>query len=538
MAPSASSRTVARVLAEALLEDGVRKVFTLPGSSCLSILDALQECGVASVLTGNESTAVHAAHGVVASGAADYGCAVLSRGPGAINGAVGMVTASDGHPVLLIAGDNDSRLRGRGIVNQDAPVAEMYAALCDVYELTVASQAELTINAIRRSLRERRRSCVLVVPSDVADSLGGSDVTPTRVAASMEVSGGVDVSTIKSALQSCSRPFIIWGRSLPRYEGARNAVKHFHQRHPGVPTAITMRGLSWQVEGTWGTIGTMGDPELNKLLLDSDLVIVVAEELRAEASGALEPFIQDKEFISVGGVEDRQSLVPAGDHIVLSGSDIVKLIDELFVGPQAKARDEIARGVPLNRIEALVASVIEFCGPAAVALDSGQNFFVAARALGAVAGLPVLYSDTQGTMGFAIPAAFGVSAFSGCKTLAVVGDGGMIMTLSELPMIAADALPVTILVLDNQSLGMVKATQDVRSMRHTATILPRLNIAAIAHAFGYAYTLVSNASELRDVDSSKPNVIHVELPTNLELISRGSTRDRLPEESRVGHADS
>ncbi|MFG6402484.1 thiamine pyrophosphate-binding protein [Microbacterium sp. P04] len=527
---------VSEAIAAMLMADEIQSIFTLPGSSCLSLLDSIRARGARIVLTGNEPSAVHAAHAYSATRSAGYGCAVLSRGPGAINGAVGIATASDGFPVLVIAGDNETRWRGRDVVNQDLPLGRVLAGLCDVFDISSPDESIECLQAARRVLFEQRRSCVLIVPSDVATAeipVGAAPAPSSALeprAAARRVRPGI--------LKSAKRPFVIWGRSVAECEEATRAAARFIASRPDIPTAVTMRGLSNIPSGTWGLVGAMGEPELNNELLQSDLLVVVGENLRAESTGSLDEFHAGRFVLSIGPSAERQRYVQAGAEVECDVDSLPHWIDRLHEELPVRESTVGPPLMPLTETEDLVRLVIDEVQPSVVTLDSGQNFFVAARALSRARGRRVVYSDTQGTMGFAVPAALGAGIALNASTLAVVGDGGLLMTLSELPAIADAALPILLLVLDNSSLGMVRATQLARSMHPVATSLPSLRWSNIAATFGFSYHEIANTCDTRSVPIGRPAIVRIAVPDSLRLMSRGSVRLPLPVEAWDKHAHS
>ncbi len=98
--------TVAQMVADFVIEHGTETVFTLPGSSVLTLIEALNQGGARVVASREESASVHAANGLSAAANSGFGCAIVARGPAAVNAMCGFVTVSDGNPVLLVIGDN------------------------------------------------------------------------------------------------------------------------------------------------------------------------------------------------------------------------------------------------------------------------------------------------------------------------------------------------------------------------------------------------------------------------------------------------
>jgi len=511
---------VAQKISQALLVDGVATVFTIPGSSCLSLLEAMARDQIRVELAGNEPGVVHAAHGYAAAADAPYGCALLSRGPGGLNGAVGIATACDGFPVLTIIGDNEVKWRGRDLVNQDLPLAQALAPVCDVYELIEPRHTDTTLARIQISLVKERRSCVLIVPSDIASAR----ICEPDGAGSVELDDD-DSIELRTLVRHAKRPFVISGRNLPESELIGEALRKLSVQRPRIPIAITMRGLSRIPEGTWGVVGTMGDPELNRILLACDLLIVLDEDLRAESLGRWDNLSAAAKIVSVG--TRRQRYVSPTLEILGGESELLATLKILTVDSNSSGDMHAHLSSTPNATEDLISAVVNKMDARTITLDAGKNFFLAAGSVSKIPLKTVVYSDTQGTMGFALPAAIGAAIATNEATLAVLGDGGLIMTMSELPTINRLRLPVTILLIDDRELGMVRDTQRSKGLGLNSTEVAPVDFRALSTATGLDYVQIRDIADLNELSFDHPSILHVVVESP-PLRSRGSVSGYLP----------
>lgn len=520
---------VADGVAEFIAELGISTIFALPGSSCLTTLDAVAERGISVVLGAEETATTHMATGYAAVSQAGVGCAFVSRGPGTVNALCGVASACDGDPVLLIAGDNPRALRGKGFVNQDLPIAAAAAALVPTFVLEEASQLWASLESIRRLLIGERRSCVLILPSDVQLEAVDREVQELfRAGVASDLASQVQEFELDSIQFDAPGTFVVWGRDAGRDVLIRAAVERLIARLPALQSSVTMRGLSYIPAGALGILGTQGHEAVNAAATSASRLVIVGEDLRAEAVGDPQAFSAGfDEIISISwGQTTRppQWLHPTQE--ILTDRDAVVSWLESQAEPEATDGRSVQIGEAwLEPIAALLKRTDE---RTVVTLDSGQNFFWAADALARSGPRAVVYSDLQGTMGFALPAAIGAVAAGARSAVAVLGDGGLLMSLGELATIQRSGLSVTILVIDNAGLGMVRQTQVSRGLAHTATDLSALDIRTLAEAFGLAYEKIDVSAADIDMASTRSRILHLEVPSDLMLRNRGGIAGRLP----------
>ncbi len=521
--------TVAEVIAHLAAMNKVHTAFTMPGSSCLSIVDAFGAAGLHIVTTADETSAVHAAHGFASADRADraFGCAIVARGPGAVNAMCGMVTAGDGTPVLLIAGDNDLAQRNRRVVNQDLPLERILSAAFPTFDIDSPDRLEECLPLLFEHLLDRRESCAIVVPNDVqgmdAGAVGGrlSEGRPFKFPKASE-SRTDDLTRI---LRRQRLPFLIWGRGVGLDPKLRAAAENFLVANPHINSAVTLRGLSGIPAGVRGLIGTQGHPDVNALAMASDAIIVIDEDLRAEGVGQLETFVAGRKVYSFSPSQQTQSFVPAEQRDINRSQLIDVLSSTKLDGPAGPGVSTRIPALPM-----LASMFAELPSATPVTLDSGQNFFWAADALILTSQRRVIFSDLQGTMGFGLPAAIGAALAIGRPVAAVLGDGALRMGMGDLATIKDLNLPVKIMVVDNLGLGMVRQSQSAKGLRPSATSSGALPLRELAGAFGFHYhnTAAAGSIHLSKLVDDRASIIHIEVPPDRTLTTRGSTKSPLP----------
>jgi acetolactate synthase-1/2/3 large subunit len=172
-------------------------------------------------------------------------------------------------------------------------------------------------------------------------------------------------------------------------------------------------------------------------------------------------------------------------------------------------------------------------GSAAVVADIGQHQMFVALHHGFDRPGQMFTSGGLGTMGYALPAAIGVkTALPGRAVWAVVGDGGFQMSAPELSTLVASKLPVKILVVNNQCLGMVRQWQELfYDNVYSHSLLPQPNFEALARAHGLWATTVRRRDELESALREAalhpgPTVVDVQVPieeTVYPMVPAGST---------------
>lgn len=540
---------VSRVIAEELVAHGVERVYEMCGGMITHILDALLERPEIEVVSMHHEQAAGFAAEAEARMTGLPAVAMATSGPGATN----LITAIgscyfDSVPVVFITGQvNRDELRGGRAVRQagfqETDIVSMVrgitkdARMLDDPDGVAAALADAFLTA-----RSGRPGPVLLdIPMDVqwADVAGSVPPRPRRV---IEPPSPCDVTRVVHALADATRPVMLVGGGA-RIAGAGGAVREAAHLL-GVPVVNSLLGsdlLPVTDSLRVGLIGTYGNRWANLALGRADLILVIGSRLDVRQTGAdVAAFIEGKRVIQIdideaelGGRVSLDLAIRADAAVFCAAlveaasAEVVKTerrhwIDEVHA-MMADYPDELEladiRGVNPARLMHELSRAA--AGASTYVTDVGQNQMWAAQSLRLREGQRLLTSGGMGSMGFALPAAFGAAlAVPGRSVVAIAGDGGMQANIQELETVVRHRAPVKTLVLDNRCLGMVRQFQDeLFGGRYQSTVwgYGAPDFAAIAEAYGMPSRFVAEESEVADAldwlmaDESAPALLHVRL---------------------------
>lgn len=538
-------KTGAELLVSGLKKAGIELVLGIPGGTVIPLYDALYEegAGLKFVLTRHEQGAAHIADGY-ARATGKLAAVMVTGGPGATNTVTGIMTAyMDSVPMLVVTGQSPRALIGKDAFQET-----------DVFNLTmpIVKHSFMAQRAgdIPRLVQEAayiaqtgRPGPVLIdIPRDVAEESAGGEGDGE---VSMDLPGyhpelrdygPEELAAMMSALRDAKRPAILAGHGVA-IAGAEGALRSLAERL-NAPVATTLLGKGTMPDGhrlCFGMPGMYGNAAANLALAECDVLLAVGARLDERVIGAPGLFCRDAVKIQIDA--DRSEfgkLVPpdircCGDaQSVLN--DLVGLAspcdDAEWVArleacrkrhpaaPPAGARSGAVQ--PAQVLEALRAAA---GGESILATDVGLHQMWAAKGWACDAPRRFLTSGGAGTMGYGLPAAIGAQLGNpGARVVALVGDGGFQMTMSELATLAVEKLPVKVVVMNNHYLGMVRQLQDIFCERHRSGVALEGNpdFAAVARAYGIAGFTVKRAADLdrvlgRAMAEEGPAVVNVEL---------------------------
>jgi acetolactate synthase-1/2/3 large subunit len=520
--------TIAKYIADALSTHKIGRFFTIPGSSCLSLNKELNDKGVLPVLSRSEESATHAAHGYAAV-TESFGCAVVSRGPAATNTITGLVTACEGYPILVIVGDNASTVRQKGMATQDLPLEKIFDGVCDYATITDPSSTEEIIGHMLDKLIDQKRSYVLIVPSDMWDKkirLKDDKKSPKAEKRVISMSGLDDAIR---ELPKTDKNILVLGSGILNNLSFRLIAEHLIKKYD-VPFIVSTRGLGYPLPQRVGWVGIMSEPETNGLLYESEHIIILDEPLETATTGAI-AYLQDgRKVTSVSLNTSGQSGFKPDYNIRIEPDEFATFFDLLL-----KRTKFIGKGthkVTLNKPEIILENILQQLPDRyVVCLDSGQNFFWGAHALMKANKHRVIYSYTQATMGFGLPALVGVSSIHPHGSLLICGDGGFLMAVEELSTMHGAGFKGKIIILNNGMLGMIYQTQKIKNMPKLAVDIKIHSLKKVIEGFGWDYISIdsSNEPEIKKFLESKNNcVLDIQLNQDESVYPRGSTSERLP----------
>jgi acetolactate synthase-1/2/3 large subunit len=552
--------TGAQAVVAALERAGVETIFGYPGGAIMPLYDALYEHRVRHILVRHEAAAAFAASGYArTSGRVGVCCA--TSGPGATNLVTGLLDAMmDSVPLVAITGQVRSELMGTdGFQEADVcaitqPVTKRNVLISDVNRIgeTIAEAFALA--------RQGRPGPVLVdIPNDVLKAR----IDDAAVSEPMTYGGGerprVSEAAIRDAvarIRSARRPVAIIGGGVRA--GAVDLYRLFVAML-GLPHAATINALGAAAPGDANYLGMLGMHGLkaaNKAVQRADLLVALGMRFDDRVTGKPDRFAREAAVIHADiDATEFGKIVPA--DVTLHGDlreTLRALVDELARGHVPRFDDWAAEArllggpLPSDRVtddqlsatgvlDRLFEAIPE---DAIVTTDVGQHQMWAAQRARPAHPRKYATSAGLGAMGFGFPAAVGAAyANPDVPVYAIVGDGGFQMCLPELATLRRYDVPVKIVLIDNQNLGMVRQWQELFfSQRYSATNLAdNPDFVAIARAYGidaYAITAPDHAASViaRFVASRGPALLHCAChPTEnvWPMIPAGMTVDDLME---------
>ncbi|MBV2158620.1 pyruvate decarboxylase [Achromobacter denitrificans] len=538
MTPSSASNTSAHALLKVFAANGIDRVFVVPGESYLGVLDALHDFpGIDVVTCRHEGGAgfMACADGKLTG---RPGVAMVSRGPGAANAAIGVHAAQqDGVPMILLIGQVPARdLRKEAF--QEIDYQKMYGAIAKwVHEVARPEDlAWAALKALRVATSGTPGPVVLVVPEDVQQA---AVPQPDWVAepASPTQPAPAALARLQALLSAARKPLIIAGGGF-NAPGGREALRRLAERH-GIPVAVSFRqhDLFPNTHALYAGDLDLATQAAQVAAFDSsDLILALGTRLGD---------ITTQGYAFPGYPRPSQTLVHCHPdaHVVNQHftADVGLVADpvatavalaELPVSEAAAARGDWAASLRAIRERAAA-------WPSPVAED-GVPFVSVVRALAEQApsdlmvcldagtfAAPVyrhfpfaapqrLMASQSGAMGYGTPAAIASQLrFPSRKVVCLVGDGGFMMTGNEMIAAAEHGLPVFFIVSNNNCYGSIRLHQ-ARTYpgRYTGTSLASPDFTMIARAFGMRTERVTRADQVagavaRGLASTAPCLVEV-----------------------------
>ncbi len=481
--------TGSQAVLEALLHEGTETVFGYPGGAIMPIYDALYDYTdrLQHILVRHEQGAIHAAQGYART-SGRTGVVFATSGPGATNLVTGLADAMiDSNPLVCITGQVFAHLLGTDafqetdVINITTPVTKWNYQVTDACEIPTALAKAFYL------ARTGRPGPVLI------------DITKNAQMQLFDYEGYLPCNHIRSyrpkpivrteyidqaaeLINQAKKPFVLFGQGILLGK-AEEEFKAFIEK-TGIPAGWTIMGLSALPSDhplNVGMLGMHGNYAPNVLTNECDVLIAVGMRFDDRVTGRLDKYARQAKIIhlDIDPAEidkNVKSTVPVwGDC-----KETLPMLTERLQSTQhtewlAKFRDleaEEVREVITGELqpeegEMTMGEVIHTLNrlaedDAVIVTDVGQHQMVACRYARFRQSRSNVTSGGLGTMGFGLPAAIGAWYGAPDRTVvAVVGDGGIQMTIQELGTIMQFGAKVKLLILNNQFLGMVRQWQQL-----------------------------------------------------------------------------
>ena len=469
----------ADAMVKCLENEGVDTVYGYPGVAICPFYNSILQSDIRTILIRTEQNAAHAASGQARVTGKVGVCAVTS-GPGATNVITGIATAfADSIPLVCITGQVNSELLGSDVFQE----ADITGA---VESFVKYSYLVKNVNDIPRIFKEAfyiantgRKGPVLIdVPIDIQNAVINKFKYPDEVnmrTYKPTVKGHiVQVKKVIKELERAKRPIICVGGGI-LLSDAKNELRAFTEKYR-IPVVSTMMGIGampTEHPMYYGMVGNNGKPYANKAMNESDLLIMIGARVADRAVSQPDLITNNKVLVHID-VDPAEIGKNVGAEIPIVGD--AKHIFEDFMKQDIFCEHE-AWIVTLDSYKKTLVRVRkpnpDYVDPAAFikllsekmqkdgiyVADVGQNQIWSCDNHIVREG-NFLTSGGMGTMGYSIPAAMGAKI--GCpdrQVIAVCGDGSFQMSMMELATMRQHDIPVKIIVLKNNYLGMVREYQ-------------------------------------------------------------------------------
>lgn len=536
--------TGAEAIIHCLLAEGVDLLYGYPGGAIMPVYDELYKFQdkLTHILTRHEQGATHAAQGY-ARVSGRVGVAMATSGPGATNLVTGLADAQiDSTPMVCITGQVPRHLLGSDafqetdIIGISTPVTKWN------YQITKAAEIPDIIAKAFYIAKSGRPGPVLIdITKNAQFDEFDFSYKKCKGVRSYSPESKPDANSIEAAaalINKAKKPFIVWGQGviLGKAEDELKAVIE----KAGIPSAWTIMGESAIPTShplNVGMVGMHGNYGPNVLTNECDLLIAIGMRFDDRVTGSLDTYAKQAKVIhfEIDPAEINKNV--HADIAVLGNSKetLAMLLPKLNENSHDDWHNEFKKKheVEFNEVikndihptkEGLtMGEVIEEINiasknEAVIVTDVGQHQMIACRYAKFEKSKSNITSGGLGTMGFALPAAIGAKQGAmDREVVAIIGDGGYQMTIQELGVIFQHQIPVKIVVLNNDHLGMVRQWQELFfDKRYASTVMVNPDFVKIAEGYHIESKRVSKREDLKGtiaemIASDKPYFLEVKV---------------------------
>ncbi|AWH90064.1 acetolactate synthase 2 catalytic subunit [Limnobaculum parvum] len=515
-----------------LREQGVETVFGYPGGAIMPVYDALFDGGIEHLLCRNEQGAAIAALGY-ARATGKVGVCIATSGPGATNLITGLADALlDSVPVVAITGQVASPLIGTDAF-QEIDVLGLSLA-CTKHSYLVESLEELpaVIAQAFAIARSGRPGPVLIdIPKDIQLAAGDHLKPVLFPVEELPKVADADLASARKMIAESKKPMLYVGGGVGLAQ-AVEALRTF-AKVTGIPGASTLKGLgAFDVQDSCylGMLGMHGAKASNLAVQDCDLLIAIGVRFDDRVTGKLNTFAPNAKVIHMD-IDPAELGKLRTPHVALQGdlNEILPALQQpMSIESWRKSvmtmKNEFAARYdhPGQSIYApLLLKQLSDKKPenAVITTDVGQHQMWSAQHMSFSRPENFITSSGLGTMGFGIPAAVGAQmARPDDMVICVSGDGSFMMNVQELGTIKRKQLPIKMVLVDNQRLGMVRQWQQLFfDARYSETDLSdNPDFLVLASAFGIPGQSISRKDQVDDalnamLASEGPYLLHVSI---------------------------
>ncbi|MEM9497496.1 MAG: acetolactate synthase 3 large subunit [Pseudomonadota bacterium] len=521
--------TGAKMVVQALKDQGVDTVFGYPGGAVLPIYDEIfQQDGIRHILVRHEQGAAHAAEGYARS-TGKPGVVLVTSGPGATNAVTGITDAlMDSIPMVVLTGQVPTFMIGSDAFQEADTVG--ITRPCTKHNWLVSDTADLadTIHQAFHVATSGRPGPVLVdIPKDVQFA-SGPYVPPKEARTSHyrpQVKGDdAIIAELVAAMETAKRPVFYTGGGVINSGPDASALLRDLVAETGFPITSTLMGLgAYPASGdAWiGMLGMHGLYEANMAMHDCDLLINVGARFDDRITGRLDAFSPGSRRAHIDIDPSSINKVIRTDFPIIG--DVTHVLRQVLDAWRARGSKTNAEGLQrwwaqiedwrridclafsqsgktikpqhaLARLEALTKGHDRY-----ICTEVGQHQMWAAQYMGFEDPNRWMTSGGLGTMGYGTPASIGVqAAHPDALVINVAGEASWLMNMQEMGTAVQYRLPVKQFILNNERLGMVRQWQELlhgeRYSHSWSEALP--DFVKLADAFGCKGILCKDPDDL------------------------------------------
>lgn len=508
----------ARILIEELSAHGADTIFGYPGGAVLNIYDELYKAAdkITHYISAHEQGAAHAADGY-ARATGKTGVVIATSGPGATNLVTGIANAYlDSTPMVAITGNVATNLIGRDsfqevdITGITIPITKHNYIVKDVSRL-----ADIIREAFIIAKSGRPGPVLIDIPKDIQTAV--TEYEPKQVVFPEKTTEISSEALVRAAelIATAERPFIYAGGGVTISKATKELTDFADMID--APIGTSMMGLSAVNADNprfLGMTGMHGKYAASKAMALCDLIIAVGTRFSDRATGNKQEFGKGRKIIHIDiDPAEIGKNIPAYVSLLGDLKQILQKLNKSLSKIERKdwrAEVDAIKNCAENRLDmdksrlnpqSLIECVNSFAKPETiVATDVGQHQMWTTQYYKFKQPRTFITSGGLGTMGFGLGAAIGAAIGTGRKTVLFTSDGCFHMNMNEMATAVSNNLPIVVVLLNNNALGMVRQWQTTFfEKRYSNTTLNRkTDYVALAKAFGADAKKITALSEMQE----------------------------------------
>ena len=525
---TAAQIKLADALVKILEKEEIKYIFGYPGEQILPFYQALQKSSIKHVLMRHEQGAAHAADGY-ARASSQLGVCVATAGPGALNMVMGVATAyKDSVPLLVITGDVSSQFKGENVF-QDADINAVFRPI--TLQSHLINEPEEGVHLILKAISTLKKGKTGPIHLNFPKDILQEGIDPALLDKEMDINPETDwintvideneIKKVQELIETSQKPLILAGAGV-LWSHATSDLQNFVEKHQvPVVTTYPARGvLSEEHPLSLGLIGLRGTEAANFAGENADLILALgcrlSERTRKGLGNGSVIQVNLDEAVLKGDININGDVKEFMENIKESSPKSTdKWLKELQNYDKTHEVYTDFKETPIKPQRA-IKEILDAMGDSILVNDAGSHTTWVNLLMKAREPSSLIFSGGFGPMGYGVPASVGVSLARPSKNVVVVvGDGGFQMNSQELATIAGMDLPITICLLNNQSLGIIRQWQELYYDGSFQVELDNPDFVKLANAYHIKAIMVDSPC---DVLAAVQEAVKLNKPVLIEII--------------------